>query len=245
MKKKAFIFAICAALAMASAALGTVAFLTDRTQITNVFTIGNVQIKLDETDVNLNGEPIPDPETNEPVRKAEGNEYHLVPGKNYVKDPAVTILGGGEDTFVRMIVRITDAADIAAVKADLEAEYAADFPNGVQLADYVGEYDGETWIFQGMTTDAEKNEMVLEFRYFEVVKAAVGDQMLKPLFTSFTLPGQLTADHLEKIKDVQIIVEGHAIQQATFADADAAWQAFDDQNAAEAEDDAENVVPAP
>lgn len=243
MRKKALILALCAALALTSAALGTVAFLTDRTQITNVFTIGNVQIKLDETDVNLNGDPIPDAEGN-PVRKEEGNEYHMVPGESYTKDPAVTILGGGEDTFVRMIVRITDAADVAAVKADLEATYPDDFEGGLQLSDYVGEWDAETWLFQGMTLDTANNEMVLEFRYFEVVPAAAGDQMLKPLFTSFTLPGQLNAENLELIKDMQIIVEGHAIQKATFDTADAAWDAFDAQNTAE-DAAVPPVVPAP
>ena len=52
---------------------------------------------------------------------------------------------------------------------------------------------------------------------------------LKALFTKFTMPGEITGEQLETIQGLEIVVEGHAIQTASFDDADAAWAAFDAQ----------------
>lgn len=250
MKKKALIMVLCAALVITSAALGTIAYLTDRASITNVFTMGNVQIKVDETDVDLNGDPIPD-ENGAPVRKEEGNEYHLIPGKTYTKDPAVTVLRGGEDTFVRMIVTITDAADVLAVFEELKAFYP-EYANGFLPQEHVTGWLPEIWPCHDMRTDTANDAIVLEFRYHRVVAAdPANDQMLEPLFASFTVPGELTGDQLDRIKEMQIIVEGHAIQTATFETEDDAWAAFDDQETATTlvdppvEEEQPPVVPAP
>ena len=245
MKKKAFIMLLCAALVITSAALGTIAYLTDRQAITNVFTVGNVQIKVDETDVDLNGDPIPD-ENGNPVRKEEGNEYHLVPGKAYTKDPAVTVLKGTEDTYVRMLVTLTDAADINAVFDQLRAAYPAE---DFSTEKFITGWDKALWPLYEVRPDAVKNQVVYEFRFHQVVAAdPTQDQMLPILFQGFTLPGQMNGQQLELIKDAQIIVEGHAIQVATFLTADDAWAAFDAQEVAENPDDSTSgitVVPNP
>lgn len=245
MKKKAFIMLLCAALVITSAALGTVAYLTDRTSVTNVFTVGNVQVKVDETDVDLNGDPIPD-ENGNPVRKEEGNEYHLLPGADYTKDPAVTVLKGTEDTYVRMLVTLTDAADINTVFDQLRAAYPAE---DFSTEKFITGWEKEIWPLYEVRPDAVKNQVVYEFRFHQVVTAdPAQDQMLPVLFQGFTVPSQLNGQQLEQIKDAQIIVEGHAIQTATFENADAAWAAFDAQEVAENPDDSASgitVVPNP
>ena len=55
---------------------GTLAWLSDRTgPVTNTFTVGDVNIKLEET---------------------TGTEYKIVPGVKIAKDPKVTVTGGSE-----------------------------------------------------------------------------------------------------------------------------------------------------
>ena len=69
-----------------------------------------------------------------------------------------------------------------------------------------------------------------EFRYAQTVETMDGkDLELKPLFTSFTVPGKLTGAQMQTLKDVKIVVEGHAIQANPFTTADEAWAAFAEQ----------------
>lgn len=214
------ILALVLALVLATAvSVGvTLAWLTDRDTVTNVFTVGDVQIKLDETDTDEGGQPIPDDEGN-PVRKEEGNEYHLIPGQTYLKDPMVTVESGSEPSYVRMLVTINRVSELKAI-------FGEDF----LPEKYVTGWDSAIWPCYAMTEGAD-NTMTLEFRYPQIVDAseATEDLQLPCLFTHFTVPGEVTGAQLSTIHDLTITVEGHAIQTATFADADAAWAAFDDQ----------------
>lgn len=198
---------------------GTVAYLTSQDQAVNTFTVGKVDISLDEADVDETGTPIVDDQGN-PVERVTENEYHLLPGGTYVKDPTVTVKAGSEESYVRMVVTITDAADIKDV-------FGSDF----LPENYVEGWDRETWVSYSTTEDTEANTLTYEFRYFETVDAseATEDVVLDALFDSFTVPGMLSGEELALIADMQIIVNGHAIQAAGFADADAAWIGFADQ----------------
>ena len=74
----------------------TVAYLTDEEKTTNVYTIGKVSIALDETDVDELGVPIKD------ANRVYENQYHLMPGYTYVKDPTITVNAGSNDSHVRI-----------------------------------------------------------------------------------------------------------------------------------------------
>ena len=54
-KSKAILMALCAVLLVAASVMGTLAYLTSTDTVTNTFTVGNVQIKLDEAKVNEEG----------------------------------------------------------------------------------------------------------------------------------------------------------------------------------------------
>ena len=55
-KSKALLLTLCAVLLVAASVLGTMAYLTSTAKVENTFTIGKVEITLDETDVtNPNG----------------------------------------------------------------------------------------------------------------------------------------------------------------------------------------------
>lgn len=57
----------------------------------NTFTVGNVTITLDETDVD---DSTPD------VDRDTANTYRLVPGSSYTKDPTIHVAEGSEDCYV-------------------------------------------------------------------------------------------------------------------------------------------------
>lgn len=140
----------------------------------------------------------------------------------------MTVLAGSEDSYVRMLVTITEYSKVLEV-------FGADF----LPQDFVSGWDNSIWVTTAeIDVDNTADTATYEFRYFETVDgiddsvdpAVDANEVLEPLFTSFTVPGELDGEDLDKIKDMQIIVNGHAIQTAGFADADEAWEAFDDQN---------------
>lgn len=216
MKKatKALLIVLCAVLLVAGSVLGTLAYLTSRDTVTNTFTVGDVEIKVDEENVTEDGKPTPEDDD-----RVEENEYHLIPGQTYVKDPTMTVIKGSEESYVRMLVTITHIDELKAIFGD-------DF----LPENYVEGWDKATWIPVAIVDNGD-NTVTYEFRYKETVDAYESDEdiVLEPLFTAFTLPGEITGEQLETIQGLVISVEGHAIQTASFDDADAAWAAFDAQ----------------
>ncbi len=80
MKKQVVVLVLAAVLVFGCAVGGTLAWLMDQTEtITNVFTAGNVDIELDESD---------------------DLDLKMIPGETITKDPKVTVKGGSEDCYV-------------------------------------------------------------------------------------------------------------------------------------------------
>lgn len=233
MKKKSFIMLLCAIVVMTSVAFGTIAYLTDRESVTNKFTMGNVDIVVDEEAVNPEGDDPDDPD-DEPERTEEGNEYDIEPGGEYLKDPTMTVKAGSKESYVRMMVEISHADELDQIFSELKIMYPGQFENGFVPADCVGGWNPNNWPCTSMTK-TDNNTYVLEFRYPVTVdaSAAEADIVLPALFTSLKVPGEITTAQLQTIQDMTIEVEGHAIQTTGFATAEEAWEAFDAQVTAE------------
>ena len=209
-KSKALLLTLCAALLVAASVLGTMAYLTDTDTVTNTFTVGKVDIKLDEAKVNTDGTPI------EGAARVTGNEYHLLPGHTYTKDPTVTVLAGSESSYIKMTVTFSKANELDAIFT----------PNGATLTSIFNGYDAANWTYKGNTKDAANNTRTYEFWYKDKVATTTADVALKALFTSITVPGTITGDQLKTIEGMTITVNAYAIQADGFADADAAWAAI-------------------
>ena len=103
---------VVAAVAIAAGSIaGTVAYMTSASKVSNVFTIGNVKIHMDEGKVDANGQ-IPDPDV-----RTDSNSYLLMPGKSYDKDPVIHVHADSEDSYIFLVVR-NDIKDIAADTAE-------------------------------------------------------------------------------------------------------------------------------
>ena len=100
-RSKALLLTLCAVLLVAASVLGTMAYLTSTDEVTNTFTVGQVKIKLDEAKANPDGSLVANAD------RVKANEYKLLPGHTYNKDPMVTVLSGS-------IITIEDTGQISA-----------------------------------------------------------------------------------------------------------------------------------
>lgn len=211
-KSKAALLIAGAVVLSAASVMGTIAYLTASKSAVNTFTVGKVAIDLAETDVDEDGDPL-------------NNEYHLVPGTEYQKDPTMTVLSGSEEAYVRMILTVHNASGVNAILKDETS--------GVDsVTDFLGGMDDSKWILTN-TVENTDNSISYEYRYFDTVaNPSEEDLPLAPLFDTLIIPSTLDGETLQTLVDggFKIVVEGHGIQATGFADnADAAWKAFDAQ----------------
>ena len=209
--KKKLMTVLALVLVIAMSVAGTYAYLTYRDTVVNTFTVGDVQIKLDEAKANTDGTLV------EGADRVKANSYKLLPGHTYNKDPMVTVLAGSESSYVKMTVTFTKAADLDAIFA----------PNGANLLSIFKGYDSTNWELKNVTKDTQNNTRTYEFWYKEAVAAPDADVALDALFDSITVPGTIDNDQLKTIEGMTITVNAYAIQADGFANADAAWEAFD------------------
>ena len=216
----------CALLLVAAGVFGTLAYLTGTDTVNNTFTVGNVKITLDEARVTTDGTPV------EGADRVKANEYHLLPGHTYTKDPTVTIEEGSDLSYVRMKVTFNNATDIIALCTD--PEFAEDGPTGVEnaypLIRMVNFVEANAAKWDGIIPDnmVDTEEMLANAKYFvydkptdtltyyfyynETVAAPDGDVVLPVLFDKVTLPEWVTSDQLATLEDFQITVVAEAIQ---------------------------------
>ena len=239
-RSKALLLTLCAVLLVAASVLGTMAYLTSTDSVENTFTVGSVAITLDEAKVDENGTPV------EGAARVKSNEYKLMPGHTYTKDPTVTVEKGSESSYVRMKVTFNNASQIIALCTD--PEYAEDGPTGVEnafplirMVDFV-EANAVKWdgIIPDNMVDTEEmlgnakyfvydetnDTLTYYFYYTETVAASDADVKLATLFDSITVPEWVTGDQLKTLNNFKIDIVAEAIQADGFDTADEAWAAF-------------------
>lgn len=236
-KTKALLMSLCAVLLVAASVLGTMAYLTDSKDVKNTFTVGNVTITMDETDVD---DSTPNKE------RDQANSYKLLPGHTYTKDPTVTVLAPSVESYVRMKVTFNKASALIAMCTD--PEFAEDGPTGVEnafpLIRMVKFVEANAAKWDGIIPDNmvdtkdmlnntkycvyDKAADTLTFYYYytEPVAAIDADVKLATLFDSIKVPEWATGDQLKALQGFEINVVAEAIQADGFENADAAWAAF-------------------
>ena len=208
--KKSIALVMMAVLLVAASVMGTLAYLTSHDEVVNTFTVGKVAIKLDEAKANTDGSLVAG------AARVKANNYKLLPGHIYNKDPMVTVLAGSEPSYIKMTVTFSKANELDAIFA----------PTGANLTSIFNGYDAANWIAKGNTKDATADTRTYEFWYKDTVAAPNGDVALDALFDSITVPGEITQAQLETIKDMIITVNAYAIQADGFTDAADAWSKY-------------------
>lgn len=206
MKKKYLLFIFCVALISFIMIGVTTAYLTATDNEVNVFTVGKVSITLDETEVDELGNKISDKRVNE-------NQYHLIPGYTYIKDPTVTIKKGSNDSYIRILITINK-------NSELKDLYGENFTLNDIYANW-----GENWEYIGKKF-VEENVIEYEYQYKNIVNGLNDDNKLEPLFEKFTIPDKTTISELESLKDLKVKIKAQAIQASGFASVKEAWESF-------------------
>ena len=207
-KTKALALALCAVLLVVSTVFVTMAYLTSKTDVvTNTFTVGKVTITLDEADVDLMG--VKDGDT-----RVKANEYKLIPGHTYIKDPTIHVAGDSENCW--LFVKVENGLkDIIAGNTSVSENDSTDTVYSIEAQMTKNGWSlvaGETNIYAYKAT------------------AKTGDYKV---FDNFKLKGDANVSNYATVKDDDgnitggktIEVTAYAIQADGFATAAEAWTA--------------------
>ena len=221
MKKKSILMAAIAVMLVAVLVVGgTLAYFTDTKSATNTFTVGDVKIKLDESNVNApNGD------------RVTSNEYTGVfPGIQYKKDPVVTNTGKN-DAYVRAVVTIENGMNWLGFYYD----DASTFPQVEAFEKLICNTLGEGWEIVGFknvmsTQDHPTSDTVVTLKYTGVLKSG---EATSAMFKNIMLPAKMTTNDITtRVAQngvFHIDVVAQAIQADGFTSWNDAFKAFDAQ----------------
>lgn len=93
-RNKVLLLMLSAVLLVGASVFGTLAYLTSSQTVTNTFSVGKVSITMDESNI--------DPNDGKTViaGRGTGNEYHLIPGTTYTKDPIIHVTADSEPCYL-------------------------------------------------------------------------------------------------------------------------------------------------
>lgn len=195
MKKKALLMVLAAVVLVAGSVGATLAWLTASASVTNTFTVGSINMTLDETNLSYQvGVEGSKPRTSE---SQEG--YKIVPGTVIQKDPMVTIAANSEDCYVFVQIKNELVLDNVVVGT----------PN-INNAWQPVETGSNIYVYTGsQSTD-------------KVVSASTSPQELEKTFTQISISGtDVTSANINQLNDKTVTVAAFAHQSAatTYAEA--------------------------
>lgn len=241
LNKKKCVLAAAAALAAGTLGLGaTMAYFTDSDEVTNVFTMGDLDIGLHESDWDPSG--------------PEGDGKNLYPGYTVYKNPTVKNLtsdeNGTEPCYFRMkISLLNENGDLITDKETLNLLYETINYDST----YTGTYDavGQGKLLKedripgyslqelaefpmcnpAFSMDAKRStDSVKVFNYVGADRTGVlniGEEAV--LFTNVAIPTDWNQTHMEQIGDFRILVSAECIQSKGFATPEDAYTALDSE----------------
>ena len=214
MTKKRFVAILLCVTLVALAAIGaTFAYLTDTKTVDNTFTMGNVAIKLDETNVN---DPTGD--------RVTSNAYSVYPGAVVTKDPIVHNTGKNA-AYIRATVNVSNWMNlVGAYYPDFKYTFGQEgYKAALNLL--VGEL-GEGWSVVGV--EAGDTFTIGQFDAKFILKydgklAAKGDTTA--MFQTVTIPAGIDNVNTDSFKEVKVVAQ--AIQADGFETWEDAFAAYD------------------
>ena len=214
MTKKRFVAILLCVTLVALAAIGaTFAYLTDTKTVNNTFTMGNVKITLDETDIkNPNG------------ARVTSNEYNVYPGAVVTKDPIVHNTGKNA-AYIRATVNVSNWMNlVGAYYPDFKYTFGQEgYKAALNLL--VGEL-GEGWSVVGV--EAGDTFTIGQFDAKFILKydgklAANADTTA--MFQTVTIPTGIDNVNADSFSGVTVVAQ--AIQADGFDTWEAAFAAYD------------------
>lgn len=215
--KKIAIASLSVCLAAALAIGTTMAFLTDSEEAVNRFSVGDLDITLDEPNWD------------------EDDGRDLIPGDSVEKDPTITAVTG--DSYVRIVMEIQDKNGAAITNEDrldliLQTIYYDSGKDGKPLITQGESYSLDDLekmklerINGDFTQDKEKSTASGEY-YYNYSKVMKQGESAK-LFTDIVVPIDWDREELELLGEYSIVIQAQAIQADNFSNAKEAFDALD------------------
>ena len=214
MTKKRFVAILLCVTLVALAAIGaTFAYLTDTKTVNNTFTMGNVAIKLDETNVN---DPTGD--------RVTSNAYNVYPGAVVTKDPIVHNTGKNA-AYIRATVNVSNWMNLCAA---YYPDFGIHFPEAgyeKSLERLVGQL-GKGWSVVGVTIGDTFTDGAFGAKFilkYDGKLAAGADTTA--MFQKVTIPAGIDNANTDSFKEVKVVAQ--AIQADGFDTWEAAFAAYD------------------
>ena len=195
--KKLLALLLCAVLLVGASIAGTVAYLTSQDSVTNTFTVGKVAITLDELDTDNDKVTSDNVSYENNVIRDKANEYHLMPGSTYTKDPTVHVKNDSEDSyiFVEIDNQLKDIIDTITIEDQIVA-------NDWTILEVGGNVYYKEWTQPDENTDG----------YTDLV-----------VFENFKIINNVSNTDLATYEGKTISVTAYAIQMENTTDAETAW----------------------
>lgn len=219
MKKKILAMSLCVVMLAIAIVGGTLAYFTDTKSATNTFTMGNVKITLDETNIN-------DPEGDRVI----ANSYNIYPGAVVKKDPVVHNVGKN-GAYIRAIVTIENGMNWLG----LYNENVWTAPQEDAFNALINNTLGEGWELVDIAYDMSgpnhpTSDFVATLKYTGVLAHGADTTAM---FTEISIPAKLTGNdvttRIDQNGEFKIDVVAQAIQADGFNTWEAAFAAFDAQ----------------
>ena len=214
MTKKRFVAILLCMTLVALAAIGaTFAYLTDTKTVDNTFTMGNVKITLDETNVN-------DPEGDRVTR----NTYNVYPGAVVTKDPIVHNTGKNA-AYIRATVNVSNWMNLCAAYYP-ESGFEFTKPGYEKSLELLVGTLGEGWSVVGV--EAGDTFTIGQFDAKFILKydgALAAGADTTAMFQTVTIPAGIDNANTESFSGVKVVAQ--AIQADGFDTWEAAFAAYD------------------
>lgn len=214
MTKKRFVAILLCVTLVALAAIGaTFAYLTDTKTVNNTFTMGNVAIKLDETNVN---DPTGD--------RVTSNTYNVYPGAVVTKDPIVHNTGKNA-AYIRATVNVSNWMNLCAAYYP-ESGFEFTKPGYEKSLELLVGTLGEGWSVVGVTAGDTMTLGQFDAKFilkYDGALAAGADTTA--MFQTVTIPTGIDNANTESFSGVKVVAQ--AIQADGFDTWEAAFAAYD------------------
>ena len=197
-RSKALLLILCAMLLLIASALGTVAYLTVQDTVTNTFSVGQVNITLDDVSVDKRG--MKARSTSAPV---DENDHILMPGHTYTREHTIHVDAVSEDSYLFVKVENGIACYEAASSAE-EGGYRT-------IADQI-KANGWTAL-----------ESAADVYYREYAKSSAGSDFA--VFGTFKIADNANDAESWGSYDAKVTVTAYAVQKDGFDTASDAWTA--------------------
>ena len=254
MKKKLTAIFLCIALVAIAIVGASMAYFTDTKEATNTFTVGNVKIKLLESSLHRENAGIANGQTSsselwsDVAKKGSGNtskykagdtfytdeqieenagtytceNIQLIPGRSYHKMPYVKNVGNN-DAYIRIRVMIPADLDTAVLNSSMYTSSAINKNEFTKAFDQTGSVERDNIKYNVYTFTRIDPLAPGEMTYWNVW----GTIRMDTTVTSAQSEALFGENGIYPDGVFPVLVEADAIQSEGFADAAAAWAAFD------------------